>query len=139
MGLALSRTWYIICTFPLGNAMRFSVLSALVVAAQIGALGLTAEAATTTGAQKATAKRTTSHKVAYAKTRRGRRAFLVPPPPAYIPSYLPEMYAHHSTATPKVAVVKKENPYKKYIQTPAGDAPEPVATRKGVVTWVNRT
>lgn len=76
------------------------------------------------------------------KTHGRRGAYLVPPPPAYMPCVLPELYYHSSgTGITEVAVAAKkpENPYKKYIQTPAGDAPEPIQTRKGVVTWSNRS
>jgi hypothetical protein len=80
-------------------------------------------------------------------TRRHTRAWLIPPPPAYMPSILPELYSRQATrAVQEETEVAEdgelrapENPYKKYIHTPAGDAPQPVQSRKGVTTWSQRS
>ena len=71
------------------------------------------------------------------------KTYFVPPPPAYMPSVLPEL--HRGVPSSQVAdddasddAVRAENPYKKYVRTPGGDAPEPVQERKGVVTWSAR-
>ncbi|MGH7191912.1 MAG: hypothetical protein ACREJM_00080 [Candidatus Saccharimonadales bacterium] len=66
----------------------------------------------------------------------------VPPPPAVMPSILPELTARQMRGDDSVAddavQPKPENPYKKYIHTPDGDAPAPIQTRKGVVIWAQR-
>lgn len=68
------------------------------------------------------------------------KTYFVPPPPAYMPSILPELNRRGVVQAADADVEKKpENPYKKYIQTPDGTAPEPVQTRKGVVTWTSRS
>lgn len=68
------------------------------------------------------------------------KTYFVPPPPAYMPSILPELSRRGSIQAADVELEKKpENPYKKYVQTPDGAAPEPVQVRKGVVTWTSRT
>lgn len=72
-----------------------------------------------------------------------RTAGFVPPPPAFMPSILPEMAARRMQgfdgASADVEVIKPENPYVKYIHTPEGVAPTPLQTRKGVVTWTHRS
>lgn len=80
-------------------------------------------------------------RIAYARRRSGRGAYMVPPPPPYIPGVLPEAYMKYGSGSgiTEIAVAKKENPYKKYVQTPNGDAPEPLQQRKGVSTWSNRS
>jgi hypothetical protein len=83
-------------------------------------------------------------RVAHATNQHGRHARtagLIPPPPAYMPCILPELYYRNTgSGVTEVAttVVKKENPYKQYVSTPNGDAPEALSTRKGVVTWNRR-
>lgn len=61
-------------------------------------------------------------------------AYLVPPPPAYMPSILPELQVgHHS---PLVAKQKEASPYKRYIYTREGLIESaPVAVRSGVTVW----
>ena len=67
-----------------------------------------------------------------------RSAALIPPPPAYMPCVLPELY-YRGTASGVTEISsseeKKENPYSQYVKSPAGEAPEALASRKGVVTW----
>jgi hypothetical protein len=68
------------------------------------------------------------------------KTYFVPPPPAYMPSILPELNRRGVVQAADVELEKKpENPYKKYVQTPDGAAPEPVQVRKGVVTWTSRS
>lgn len=68
---------------------------------------------------------------------------LVPPPPAYMPSILPELAVKHNgltqVADARIVEKKPENPYKKYINTPFGETPMPVQSRKGVSTWNPRS
>jgi hypothetical protein len=58
-------------------------------------------------------------------------AYFIPPPPAYMPSILPELSGG------EVAAVKKpENPYRKYIYSRQGyEIPQPAQRRKGVTVW----
>jgi hypothetical protein len=80
--------------------------------------------------------------------RTGRSAWLVPPPPAYMPT-LSQLYgrqARNTAPDPASEVAdedgepkKPENPYKKYIHTPDGEAPQPIQNRKGVTTWSQRS
>jgi hypothetical protein len=60
-------------------------------------------------------------------------AYFIPPPPAYMPSILPELTNHG--AVQEADSDKPENPYRKYIYERNGNTPEPAQTRKGVVTW----
>lgn len=68
---------------------------------------------------------------------RGIRAGLVPPPPAYMPTILPELYyrggvqQHVSTTAEK----KEENPLSQYVQNRSGEEVKAISTRKGVSTW----
>lgn len=72
-------------------------------------------------------KRTQSHHHRYG-------TYLVPPPPAYMPSILPELQA--SAATDGAEAPKPENPYKKYVYTKDGhDDPPPVQPNKYVTYW----
>lgn len=92
--------------------------------------------ASSTKSKKYSKKATLSHK--------RRSAWLIPPPPAYMPSILPELMVRHAAQPAREDVAneedkKPENPYKKYIYTPSGSVPEPVQTRKGVATWSQRT
>jgi hypothetical protein len=69
------------------------------------------------------------------------RSALVPPPPAFMPAILPELTARHMRGDDDAAnddADKPENPYKKYVHTPEGNAPAPLQTRKGVVIWAQR-
>jgi hypothetical protein len=104
-----------------------------------------ADAATTKAHKSAAPARSTKHvRIASAVHRRGssrgaRVSGLIPPPPAYMPCVLPELYYHStSSGITEIGVEKKENPYKQYVSTPTGDAPEAMSSRKGVVTWNNR-
>lgn len=68
---------------------------------------------------------------------RGHHTGFVPPPPAYMPSILPELYMRGgSTQTIEVAEAKKvDNPYNKYVQVRVGDEVKATSSRKGVSTW----
>lgn len=65
----------------------------------------------------------------------------VPPPPAYVPSILPELYLHTETAaaddddTAAAVVEKPVNPYAKYFYTRSGETPKATTARSGVTTW----
>jgi len=57
--------------------------------------------------------------------------YLIPPPPAYTPSILPELQATAGAEPPKPV-----NPYKKYVYTREGhDEPPPVQPNKYVTYW----
>lgn len=103
------------------------------------------EAATTTQSHKAQAvkRHAQGHSHRLASRHRGS-GWLIPPPPAYMPSMLPEMYARGASVGPQSASaedeeVKPENPYKKYIHNANGAAPEAVQSRKGVTIWTRRS
>lgn len=93
-----------------------------------------------TQAPTAQAKRKTPRRAFVA-----RGAYFVPPPPAYMPSVLPELYAHRNvervedSEEEEVAVVaeKPKNPYVKYFYSRDEHAPKPVQSRNGVSTWVS--
>ena len=76
------------------------------------------------------------------KRSRARRiaSRLVPPPPAYMPSILPELYfQRNNTATQtedveKIAA-KPVNPYARYFYSRQGDVPKATDARSGVATW----
>ncbi len=67
---------------------------------------------------------------------------LVPPPPVYMPSILPELYYHGHSAnaqteddkTDEVAE-KPQNPYSRYFYSSEGDVPKATQARSGVNTW----
>jgi hypothetical protein len=76
---------------------------------------------------------------AEAKGRRQARPgyYLVPPPPAYMPSILPELKGVDANGNPiAIEPPKPKNPYKKYVFTAEGyDDPLPTTQRKGVSYW----
>ncbi len=92
---------------------------------------LSAHAVGTTNTPKSL-KKTNNHKIARAhKYKYG--AYFVPPPPAYMPSILPElsMSNYHAPVSQTA-----ESPYSKYIYARNGYGDNaPVATRSGVTTW----
>jgi hypothetical protein len=63
--------------------------------------------------------------------------YLIPPPPAYMPSILPELKGVDASGNPIVVEPPKpKNPYKKYVFTAEGyDDPLPDTQRKGVSYW----
>ena len=66
-----------------------------------------------------------------AKARKRVTNLLVPPPPAYMPSILPELTIAQEKAAPK-----PPNPIKKYIYTREGyEEPTPVKPNKHVTYW----
>jgi len=66
--------------------------------------------------------------------------FLVPPPPPYTPSMLPELqYARYNQSTQR-AESADGSPYSKYIYTRSGyEPPKPVQPNKYVTYWANKT
>jgi hypothetical protein len=98
----------------------------------------TATTANTTAVKRATVRKTTKRHVAS-----GRGAYFVPPPPAYMPSVLPELYARNPVINDEeeeevvaAVAVKPKNPYVKYFYSHDQQAPKPVQSRNGVSTWV---
>ncbi|MBX9687471.1 MAG: hypothetical protein K2X27_12260 [Candidatus Obscuribacterales bacterium] len=79
------------------------------------------------------------------KSRYGHSAKLIPPPPAYMPSILPEIYYRQSMVEDdedleeEVAVggvaAKPKNPYSKYFYSRDNVVPKAVQARSGVTTW----
>lgn len=71
-----------------------------------------------------------------------RSARLVPPPPAYMPSILPELYyrQHVQQQAPAVADAAlgeeaPEEPMKKYFYSATDEDVKPLQQRSGVSTW----
>jgi hypothetical protein len=61
---------------------------------------------------------------------------LVPPPPAYMPTILPELYYKGiQTAAPTAVEKKEENPLTKYVYTRTGEEVKAISSRKGVSNW----
>jgi hypothetical protein len=86
----------------------------------------------------------TQHKVAQTKHRRiayYNKNFLVPPPPPYTPSMLPELqYSRYSQYSQRTDSAEAGNPYSKYVYTRSGyEAPKPVQPNKYVTYWANKT
>lgn len=111
-----------------------------------------ASAATKSGANKsaASAKSAKSGVRAKSHSHSGRRptyrvaSRLVPPPPAYMPSILPELYyrgnVEEEEEEEEVAAVdgkpaKPKNPYAKYFYSRDNVVPKAAKTRSGVTTW----
>jgi hypothetical protein len=74
------------------------------------------------------------------KSRRHIAKGLIPPPPAYMPSILPELYLRTETtpkqSDPEVQVAEKPvNPYARYFYSRQGDVPKATTARSGVTTW----
>lgn len=65
------------------------------------------------------------------------RYSLVPPPPAYMPTILPELYYRGGVQSASVAapVKTEENPLTKYVYQRSGEEVKGVSSRKGVVNW----
>jgi hypothetical protein len=60
--------------------------------------------------------------------------YLVPPPPAYVPAWLPE--ALYAPARTQVRTTQPASPYSKYIYTaPGHDSVSPVQPNKYVTYW----
>jgi hypothetical protein len=102
-----------------------------------------AKTTTTKVAAKATTKRHAKRLIAH----RGRgKSYLVPPPPPYAPSILPELaysrYRGHrkSTTVATQAPEEKKSTYESLgVQAVEGyEDPEPVKKGNGVVTWNNK-
>jgi hypothetical protein len=110
------------------------------------AIAGTASAGTAPSATKIATAKPAAHKAAHRGVRTATKyhykTYFVPPPPAIMPSILPELTARrmqgYDDAIADEAEKKAENPYNKYIRTPDGEAPAPLATRKGVVIWAKR-
>lgn len=71
-----------------------------------------------------------------------RSARLVPPPPAYMPSILPELYYRQHTKQQAPAVADAalgeeapEEPMKKYFYSATDEDVKPLQQRSGVSTW----
>jgi hypothetical protein len=81
-----------------------------------------------------TSAKTKAHKQIKASHGRLNTTYLVPPPPAYMPSILPELKTAENTES--VEPAKPVNPYKKYVYTKEGhEGPPPVQPNKYVTYW----
>ncbi len=91
----------------------------------------------------AVTKSTAKSPIRKATRRVYRSARLVPPPPAYMPSILPELYyrQHHTQQqAPAVADAAlgeeaPEEPMKKYFYSATDEDVKPLQQRSGVSTW----
>jgi len=116
----------------------------------ISSFGFAAEVSAATPA-KSSVKQGSAAKSAKAKSHSGRKRFgnrhissrLIPPPPAYMPSILPELYYHGRSRTvvqtedidgDEIAE-KPKNPYAKYFYSREGDVPKATQARSGVTNW----
>lgn len=86
--------------------------------------------------QKPSTAQKSKKKAAPRKIARG----FVPPPPAYMPSILPELYYKHDADEAEIdeaeeKPVKKVNPYAKYFYSSSNEVPKAVQARSGVSTW----
>ncbi len=66
---------------------------------------------------------------------------LVPPPPAYMPTILPELYFRkvvdsQAESSENAVEAKPANPYNKYFYSADNAVPKAVQARSGVTTWV---
>jgi hypothetical protein len=124
---------------------RVYILAAILGACLVSG-GSAAIAGTSNNGTKVATAKPAAHKTAHRATRTATKyhykTYFVPPPPAVMPSILPELTARrmqgYDDAIADEAEKKAENPYNKYIRTPDGEAPAPLATRKGVVIWAKR-
>ncbi len=123
-------------------ALAFTCALPNVQAASTNHSAATQRTVTTSGAKavkQGTARATKKRRVVAS----GRGAYFVPPPPAYMPSVLPELYARQPIQIDAeeeeeiVAAVaaKPKNPYVQYFYTRNESAPKPVQSRNGVSTW----
>ena len=118
-----------------------------ILAAILGACLVSGASAANAGTSKTATAKPAAHKAAHHGARVASKyhykTYFVPPPPAVMPSILPELTARRmqglDDAVAEGEEKKPENPYNKYIHTPEGDAPAPLATRKGVVIWAKRS
>jgi hypothetical protein len=96
--------------------------------------------------QRVAAKTSTKHSSKRVIAHRGRgKSYLVPPPPPYAPSILPELaYArsrgyHRKSTTVAVQEEKKDAFEELGVQAVDGyEDPQPVKKGNGVVTWNNK-
>lgn len=71
------------------------------------------------------------------KSSKGKN-YLVPPPPAYAPSILPELaYSRYSGKKKPVAKVEEEKPYSKYVFTRSGYEIRAKKQNPYVTYWTN--
>jgi len=129
----------------MGPIMSNRVVAALMSATAISLFLTTpclAKSHKATAARKTTqhAATTTHRHASHRRYSSSHVSGLVPPPPAYMPCVLPELYYHGtgSGITEITSEEKKENPYAQYVKNTNGDSPEAMSSRKGVVTWNRR-
>ncbi len=107
-------------------------------------------ASAATATQKSQAKKTTTHKLSATVTkhqaarrvayRHHGKSYLIPPPPPYAPSILPELAYARSRRGKHVAAQQPEKVESKYVKLGVQAAegyedPEPVKTNKYVTYW----
>lgn len=117
----------------LKNNCRSLVLFATACAVVSGGLVLTCESAEAKG------KKSTHHKKGRKHGRVLGHNYLVPPPPPYAPSIMPELHMMATRGLPKQAHKeerKDEYPYSKYIFTAKkADAPRSVKLNHTTTVW----
>lgn len=126
--------------------MSWRYFSILVVLSSVGLAdaAIAAPAHTNKAAQATKSKATTAKtRTAAAKRKIARHIAhrLVPPPPAYMPSILPELYYQRNVAQDEdygdedVVAEKPKNPYAKYFYSRDNEVPKAVQARSGVTNW----
>jgi len=128
---------------PLKKTAYLSLALMLTFSSQAAIAGQTATASKST--QKATSRsKKTTRKRTVRSSKKYRASGLVPPPPAYAPSILPEIvysrYRHRNHHKVETADENKEpkasDTYSKHFYTREGDEdPEPVKPNKYVTYW----
>jgi len=119
------------------------ILSLTFVLPAFGAVQETAKRTTQTQTKHSSIK--TAHRVTQTRHRKiayyGKN-FLVPPPPPYTPSMLPELqYARYNPgATQRAESAEDGSPYSKYVYTRSGyEPPKPVQPNKYVTYWAPKS
>jgi|SRR5277367_4122724 len=132
-------------------ALKISASAALLILSfglALPSFGAEQQAVVKHSSQVQTTKHSAAVKTAHKATQTRHRKiayygknFLVPPPPPYTPSMLPELqYGHYSQSSQRNESAEDGSPYSKYVYTRSGyEAPKPVQPNKYVTYWANKT